>query len=87
MPPAFLATPKLTTNAMLYLTSIFTLAQRFIFISPSLDKVPGLPQRFDFWSSNELCSVAKGNLFHVETRAQWDSLNTFLVGLGTSHSC
>ncbi|KAK4011405.1 perlucin-like [Daphnia magna] len=44
--------------------------------------VPGLPQRYDFWSSNELCSVAKSNLFHVETLTQWEELNTFLVGLG-----
>ncbi|XP_046457624.1 uncharacterized protein LOC124204586 isoform X2 [Daphnia pulex] len=44
--------------------------------------VPGLPQRFNYWSSNELCSVAKGDLFHVQNITQWEDLNTFLVGLG-----
>lgn len=45
-------------------------------------QVPGLPQRFNFWSSNELCSVARGDLFHVQNITQWEDLNTFLVGLG-----
>jgi hypothetical protein len=47
--------------------------------------VPGLPQRFNYWSSNELCSVGKGDLFHVQNITQWEDLNTFLVGLGRSH--
>ena len=44
--------------------------------------VPGLPQRYSWWSSQELCSVAFGNLFRVVSRLEWDLLNSFLLGLG-----
>lgn len=50
-------------------------------------QVPGLPQRIDFPTSNELCSVANGNLFHVKTLTEWLNLNSFLVGLGKSNFC
>lgn len=60
----------------------------YIIVQPQHDKVisffqvPGLPQRIDFWTSNELCSVANGDLFHVTNLTEWLNLNTFLVGLG-----
>lgn len=45
-------------------------------------QVPGLPQRYNWWTASELCSVAIGNLFHVSNRTQWDEINNFLIGLG-----
>ena len=42
-------------------------------------KVPGLPQRYNFYMSSELCSLAQGDLFHVNNITQWTNLNAFLV--------
>jgi len=44
--------------------------------------VPGLPTRFSWWSSSELCSVIASNLFRVTTQEEWSLLNDFLTSLG-----